>query len=54
MELMAPTPCVPASRGQRVLRFDGDTLEQVDRAAARRGLSRSALVRMLVIENLPD
>jgi hypothetical protein len=37
-----------------IIRFDGQTLEQVDRAAAKRGLSRAALVRMLVIENLPD
>ncbi len=37
-----------------IIRFDEKTLEQVDRAAARRGLSRAALVRMLVIENLPD
>jgi hypothetical protein len=37
-----------------IIRFDDDTLEQVDRAAAKRGLSRAALVRMLVIENLPD
>jgi hypothetical protein len=37
-----------------IIRFDEQTLEQVDRAAAKRGLSRAALVRMLVIENLPD
>jgi uncharacterized protein (DUF4415 family) len=37
-----------------IIRFDDDMLEQVDRAAAKRGLSRAALVRMLVIENLPD
>jgi hypothetical protein len=37
-----------------IIRFDDDTLELVDRAAAKRGLSRAALVRMLVIENLPD
>jgi predicted DNA binding CopG/RHH family protein len=37
-----------------IIRFDEDTLERVDRAATRRGLSRAALVRMLVIENLAD
>jgi hypothetical protein len=37
-----------------IIRFDATMLEQVDRAAAKRGLSRAALVRMLVIENLPD
>jgi predicted DNA binding CopG/RHH family protein len=37
-----------------IIRFDEDTLERVDRAAAKRGLSRAALVRMLVMENLPD
>jgi hypothetical protein len=37
-----------------IIRFDGDTLQKVDRAASKRGLSRAALVRMLVIENLPD
>jgi hypothetical protein len=47
----------PARRKRKepvIIRFDDDTLEQVDRAAAKRGLSRAALVRMLVIENLPD
>jgi hypothetical protein len=37
-----------------IIRFDELTLKRVDQAAARRGLSRAALVRMLVIENLPD
>jgi Ribbon-helix-helix protein, copG family len=37
-----------------IIRFDDDTLKRVDQAAAKRGLSRAALVRMLVIENLPD
>jgi Ribbon-helix-helix protein, copG family len=37
-----------------IIRFDDDTLKRVDRAAAKRGLSRSALVRMLVLEHLPD
>ena len=47
----------PAKRKRKepvLIRFDEHTLEQVDRAAAKRGLSRAALVRMLVIENLPD
>jgi hypothetical protein len=37
-----------------IIRFDDETLQRVDRAAARRGLSRAALVRMLVLENLPE
>ena len=37
-----------------IIRFDDDTLHKVDRAASKRGLSRAALVRMLVIENLPE
>jgi hypothetical protein len=37
-----------------IIRFDEITLKRVDQAAARRGLSRAALVRMLVIENLLD
>jgi hypothetical protein len=45
-------------RGKRkepvIIRFDEDTLQKIDRAASKRGLSRAALVRMLVIENLPD
>lgn len=47
----------PASRKRKepvIIRFDDETLSRVDRAAAKRGLSRAALVRMLVIENLPD
>jgi uncharacterized protein (DUF4415 family) len=47
----------PARRKRKepvVIRFDADMLEQVDRAAARRGLSRASLVRLLVSENLPD
>ncbi len=47
----------PARRKRKepvIIRFDNDTLERVDRAATKRGLSRAALVRMLVIENLPD
>ena len=50
-------PTEPAKRKRKepvLIRFDEHTLEQVDRAAAKRGLSRAALVRMLVIENLPD
>lgn len=37
-----------------IIRFDETTLKRVDQAAAKRGLSRAALVRMLVMENLPD
>ena len=37
-----------------IIRFDDDTLKRVDQAATKRGLSRAALVRMLVMENLPD
>jgi Ribbon-helix-helix protein, copG family len=37
-----------------IIRFDEETLRKVDTAAAKRGLSRAALVRMLVIEHLPD
>ena len=37
-----------------IIRFDEETLARVDQAAESRGLSRAALVRMLVIENLPD
>ena len=47
----------PARRKRKepvIIRFDEDTLQRVDLAAAKRGLSRAALVRMLVIENLPD
>ena len=37
-----------------IIRFDEKTLRQTDQAAEKRGLSRAALVRMLVIEHLPD
>ncbi len=37
-----------------IIRFDEDTLKRLDQAAAKRGLSRAALVRMLVLENLPE
>jgi hypothetical protein len=51
-------PEAQEGRGKRkepvIIRFDGETLRRVDTAAAKRGLSRAALVRMLVIENLPD
>jgi hypothetical protein len=49
-----PEPARHKRKEPVIIRFDDDTLEQVDRAAAKRGLSRAALVRMLVIENLPD
>lgn len=47
----------PAKRKRKepvIIRFDDETISKVDQAAAKRGLSRAALVRMLVIENLPD
>ena len=47
----------PATKKRKepvIIRFDDETLILVDRAAAKRGLSRAALVRMLVIENLMD
>jgi len=47
----------PAKRKRKepvIIRFDDETINKVDQAAAKRGLSRAALVRMLVIENLPD
>ena len=53
---LEPNPSsAPRKRKEPVIiRFDDETLSRVDRAAAKRGLSRAALVRMLVIENLPD
>jgi hypothetical protein len=47
----------PVRRGRKapvIIRFDGEMLARVDRAAAKRGLSRAAWVRMILIENLPD
>jgi predicted DNA binding CopG/RHH family protein len=47
----------PAKRPRKepvIIRFDETTLTRIDQAASKRGLSRAALVRMLVIENLPD
>jgi hypothetical protein len=49
-----PEPTKRKRKEPVLIRFDEHTLDQVDRAAAKRGLSRAALVRMLVIENLPD
>jgi hypothetical protein len=37
-----------------IIRFDDDILSRLDQAAAKRGLSRAALVRLLVMEHLPD
>jgi hypothetical protein len=37
-----------------IIRFDDADLDRIDKAAHKRGLSRAALVRMLVLENLPD
>jgi hypothetical protein len=44
----------PPRKEPVIIRFDDETLKQIDQAARKRGLSRAALVRMLVIENLPD
>ena len=44
----------PPRKEPVIIRFDDATLKQIDQAARKRGLSRAALVRMLVIENLPD
>ena len=37
-----------------IIRFDDHVLSRLDKAAAKRGLSRAALVRLLVMEHLPD
>jgi hypothetical protein len=37
-----------------IIRFDDEILSRLDRGAAKRGLSRAALVRLLVMEHLPD
>ena len=37
-----------------IIRFDDYVLSKLDKAAAKRGLSRAALVRLLVMEHLPD
>jgi hypothetical protein len=37
-----------------IIRFDDEILSRLDQAAAKRGLSRAALVRLLVMEHLPD
>ena len=37
-----------------IIRFDDEILFRLDQAAAKRGLSRAALVRLLVMEHLPD
>ena len=49
-------PAKPPKRRKEpvIIRFDEKTLHQIDQAAEKRGLSRAALVRMLVIEHLPD
>ncbi|MBV8457023.1 MAG: hypothetical protein JO212_09440 [Acetobacteraceae bacterium] len=47
-------PAVKKRKEPVIIRFDDETLSRVDRAASKRGLSRAALVRMLVIENLVD
>ena len=37
-----------------IIRFDDEILSRLDQAAAKRGLSRAALVRLLVMEHIPD
>ena len=48
----------PSSQRRRkepvIIRFDEETLTRLDQAAAKRRLFRAALVRFLVMENLPD
>ena len=48
----------PSKRRRRkepvIIRFDDEILSRLDRAAAKRGLSRAALVRLLVMEHMPD
>jgi molybdopterin-guanine dinucleotide biosynthesis protein A len=50
---VAPTPKPARQRMEPVLmRFDPDLTRRIDEAAHRRGLSRSAWVRMIVIDAL--
>lgn len=37
-----------------IIRFEKEIIARLDKAAIKRGLSRAALVRLLVMENLPD
>ena len=56
-EGQAPTDALPPRRARKepvIIRFDEEVLNRLDHAAAKRGLSRAALVRFLVMENLPD
>jgi hypothetical protein len=49
-----PEPVRRRRKEPVIIRFDADMLAQVDRAAAKLGLSRAAWVRMKIIESLPD
>jgi hypothetical protein len=53
----AQQDAVPPRRARKepvIIRFDAETLSRLDQAAIKRGLSRAALVRLLVMEHLPD
>lgn len=53
----APENAQPSKRRRKepvIIRFDDEILSRLDQAAAKRGLSRAALVRLLVMEHLPD
>jgi Ribbon-helix-helix protein, copG family len=49
-----PQPSKRRRKEPVIIRFDDEILSRLDRAAAKRGLSRAALVRLLVMEHLPD
>jgi Ribbon-helix-helix protein, copG family len=55
---LSATEISSASKRRRkepvIIRFDDYVLSKLDKAAAKRGLSRAALVRLLVMEHLPD
>lgn len=52
-----PEPDLPKERKKKervVLHFDLDILERLDREAARRHISRGAMVRQLIAEHVPE
>ena len=49
-----PHPSKRRRKEPVIIRFDDEILSRLDRAAAKRGLSRAALVRLLVMEHMPD